>query len=292
MNHLHLVIVTPARNESERIGKLSSSLAKIQSDFRITWILVNDSSSDDLEAALRKSSGRYPDFVIKVKTSGRIASGGAYQAWWAGVDFAKRKFPDLSHVMKLDADVELESDYFFQLKHQMFSDNIGILGGVLSNDNREQLIHVPGPVKMYSRDCLDAMSQLPLATGFDVMDEVLARKLGYRVEVNLDAHFRINRSIGASQGLLHGRKRNGMVCRWTGYYKPYFILHLIRYLFRKPFLIGSVAMAIGFLTAQKSPFARELRTEHANQQRILLGRILKNPIKQIQSLYSRKKSQL
>jgi hypothetical protein len=132
------------------------------------------------------------------------------------------------------------------------------------------------------------MFQLPLATGFDVMDEVLARKLGYRVEVSRDAHFSINRSIGASQGLLHGRKRNGMVCRWTGYYKPYFILHLLRYVFRKPYLVGSVAMAIGFLTAQKSPFGNDLMLEHSRQQRILLAQIFKNPIEQMRILYSRK----
>lgn len=290
MSHLHLVIVTPARNEAERIGKLSTSLARIESGLRITWILVDDSSTDDLENALRKSSGRFPDFVIKARTSGRIALGGAYQAWWVGVDFAVKELSGFSHLMKLDADVELRPDYFSQLKKLMIDSDVGILGGVLSNDTREQLIHVPGPVKMYSEDCLREMFQLPLATGFDVMDEVLAKRLGYRVEVNIDARFSINRSIGASQGLLHGRKRNGMVCRWTGYYTPYFVLHLMRYVFRKPYVIGSLAMAIGFITAQKSPFETELMSEHARQQRVLLGRLFKNPIRQIRLLYCREQA--
>ena len=226
--------------------------------------------------------------MLHAKTSGRLIQGGAYQAWGVGVKFALDDIEDFSHLMKLDIDVELETDYFNKLEGFMNSQMIGILGGVLKNSNREQTIHVPGPIKIYSKSCLLGLLELPLATGFDVMDEILAQKNGYTVQVVRNAWFKLNRPIGASQGLIHGRRRNGLVCRWTGYYFPYFILHALRYIFRKPFFLGTIAMLIGYFFSPPSPYALELKILHARQQKVLLLRIVRNPYTVLHELYARR----
>jgi dolichol-phosphate mannosyltransferase len=287
LNDLKLVIVTPVKNEAERIARLSSSLSRLEIEFPFLWIVVNDSSSDNILEVLANDLSFKPNFVLDANTSGRIALGGAYQAWQVGVKFSIKEIPDFTHLMKLDADVELEPNYLSLLENSMSDKLVGIVGGVLSNDHREQVIHVPGPVKMYSKQCLLDLADLPLATGYDVMDEVLASKLGYGIHVIREALFKINRPIGASQGLLHGRRRNGMVCRWTGYYGPYFLLHLLRFSIRKPFVFGSIAMLIGYATAPESPYSTDLQFLHKSHQKSLILGLLRNPLTKLRFLYAR-----
>jgi len=282
-----LVIVSPVKNESLRIERLADSLHSNQCTFQIIWIVVDDSSSDDTLKVIGNLKKNGPNVLLHAHTSGKIIDGGAYKSWNVGVDYAIANLSEFTHLMKLDADVELDKSYFEKLERHMRNPDIGIVGGILQNSNREQTIHVPGPVKLYSKNCLLSLSDLPLATGYDVMDEILARKNGYEVKVEAKATFKISRGIGNSQGLLHGRRRNGMVCRWTGYYKPYFLLHVIRYFFRKPFFVGSLAMLYGYIFAPPSPYSSELMGLHARFQRKILRKISKNPIKTISNLYSR-----
>ena len=101
-----------------------------------------------------------------------------------------------------------------------------------------------------------------------------------------DAKFRLNRPIGFSQGKLHGRFRNGVVCRWTGYAHEYFLLHLLRYTFLSPFFLGSIWMLAGYLLAPESPYSAQLRNEHKKQQKIRLKNLLRNPNKNLKEMYS------
>jgi hypothetical protein len=188
--------------------------------------------------------------------------------------------------MKLDADVILDREYFLALEPLFLDRTIGILGGVIVRGGREQNLHVPGPVKIYSRACLEGLQQLPLKPGFDVMDEVVAGTLGFKVVVDSKAKIFLNRRIGGSQGALHGRRRNGLICRWVGYDPLYFLLHLARYVFRKPYIFGSLWMGFGFLTAGPSPYSHELRKIYAASQRKKLKKFLSNPVNFIFSTYS------
>lgn len=292
MSDLRLIIITPGRNEASRLQRLAASLQKVKINFQCIWIYVDDSSSDETLSILDQLIGIRPDYVLRAQTSGRISKGGAYKCWNVGVKFALENGLNFSHLMKLDADVELDPDYFSALENDMRNSLFGILGGVLMNSSREQSIHVPGPVKLYSRECLAGISSLPLETGYDVMDEVFARSLGYEILVNPKSQFRLNRDIGLSQGSFHGRRRNGIVCRWTGYSKIYFALHAFRYLFRKPYLLGSFAMIFGFSFAPESPYPENLRRLHSRAQRKLLLKILRNPIRALFVLYKRPKVNL
>jgi glycosyltransferase involved in cell wall biosynthesis len=282
-----LVIVTPVRNEAKRISKISNMLNLIKYNFTVIWIIVNDSSTDNTLEVIENLRGFKPRFVLEARTSGKLVSGGAFQAWYVGVEFAYKNYPNFSHLMKLDVDVELRETYFNKIQPHMMDPNVGLIGGVLKNSRREQNIHVPGPVKIYSQSALNCLTTLPLETGYDVMDEILLKQNGFRVVVVQGAEFFLNRSIGSSQGLIHGRRRNGLVCRWTGYYFPYFLLHLARYTFKKPFLFGGIAMLFGYLLAPASPYPKNLRALHATDQKKLLGRIARNPIRVLFALYGR-----
>lgn len=279
-----VLIVTPARNEAHNLPKLADSLKSQSVRFIALWIIVDDDSEDNTIEVISRLSVPFESAVHHVKTSGKIIRGAAYFAWWSGVDFGLAQNQEFDYIMKLDADVSLAYDYFEKLSDG-FVRETDILGGVIAGVSKEQSSYVPGPVKLYSSRALQLVRNLPIATGFDVMDEVLCSKNGLKVQVFPEARFFLNRPIGFSQGKLHGRYRNGVVCKWTGYAPEYFLLHLFRYIFRPPYLVGSLWMFAGFLTKDPSPYSKDLMLEHRRIQRERLRFLGRHPIRGLLRLY-------
>jgi hypothetical protein len=246
---------------------------------------VNDGSTDDTFSVAENLEVPFPKLVINREKKGSLITGAAFAAWWHGVESGLAFVPDVKYVMKLDADVSLEANYFEILFSDLSDKDLGVVGGVIQGVQKEQKTYVPGPVKMYTRSGLSKVRELPIATGFDVMDEILCRSVGLRIEVVSGAKFSMNRQIGHSQGLLHGRFRNGVVCRWIGYDKGYFALHVTRYIFRKPYLFGSVWMLLGFIRGGNGPYPSNLRSLHAKIQREKMVSLVKNPVKTMKKLY-------
>ena len=69
------------------------------------------------------------------------------------------------------------------------------------------------------------------------------------------------------------------MCRWTGYSFPYFLLHCARYLARKPYVVGSLAMLWGYVRAGRGPYPQRLKRAHAKLQRAKLRRAFQNPFR-------------
>ena len=282
---MNILIVTPARNEAKNLPLLLDSIIHQTSLPQITWVIVDDGSTDETVKISRKFSAPFKILVLEREQKGKLISGAAFSAWWHGIDSAIKTESEFTHVMKLDADVSLDCAYFAELFAVKDSIEVDVIGGVIAGFSREQSSYVPGPVKLYSSRAIELLRQLPVATGFDVMDEVFCREQGLIIRVVKSAKFTMNREIGHSQGLLHGRYRNGLVCKWVGYAPEYFALHCIRYLFRRPIIFGSFFMFYGFVSAHKGPYPPQLRIAHRALQRERLRKILKHPIKAIKELY-------
>jgi dolichol-phosphate mannosyltransferase len=280
-----LLIVTPVYNERENIFALADQLnrSSLRPDL---WCVVDDGSTDGAvdELAERFAPG-FPVRFLKKVNDGGLIGGSAFRSWFFGVDRLAGEGRTFDLYMKLDADVELPRDYLSNVVSGFANPSVGLVGGSLSSRrDREQNLHVPGPVKLYSAPALSALRDLPQAVGFDVMDEVAIKAAGLRVIV-LPEPFGIRRAIGASQGRLHGRRRNGQVCRWTGYSCPYFVLHVLRYLLRSPYLIGSLAMIWGYVTAGSGPYPSNLKKAHGCEQRTKLTQLRRQPVAWIRQVY-------
>ncbi|MDH3012549.1 glycosyltransferase [Gordonia alkanivorans] len=280
-----LLVVTPIHNERSNIVQLCEQMAA-STLLPTLWVIVDDGSTDGGAELIDEDALPMPTRVLKRENGGGLVGGSAFTAWQYGIDHALADC-DYDMVMKLDADVELEPTYLEEVAKQMKSgSNVGLVGGVLVGlRDREQTVHVPGPVKMYSFAAYEAMTDLPRAVGFDVMDEVCLKSKGFEVVVRRDLHVSLRRAIGASQGRVHGRRRNGKVCRWTGYWWPYFILHAIRYFFRPPYAVGSLAMVYGFLDAGPGPYDSQLRRLHAAEQKRKLRSALRSPRLWVKTTY-------
>jgi len=281
----NVLIVTPARNEAKNLPNLAKSLSDQSFLPVLAWIIVDDGSSDGTESLVTRFELEFDVILVKRQKIGKLITGAAFAAWWQGVDSNPKFFEEADFIMKLDADVILDIDYFKHIFESLKMSEVGVVGGVISDLHREQKVYVPGPVKMYSKAAIDVIRDLPIATGFDVMDEILCKESGLNVQVIPTAKFRMGRQIGHSQGLLHGRYRNGLVCRWIGYAPEYFVIHLLRYLFRVPYIFGSIWMVFGYLRAGKGPYSIQLRNAHKLMQRQRLSRLIKNPIKTLRELY-------
>ncbi|GAA1687115.1 hypothetical protein GCM10009808_00120 [Microbacterium sediminicola] len=270
-----LLIVTPMHNEADNVEGLLASLRE-QAFRDFDWVVVDDGSTDGTSARIAELDTDGLASVVAKTNDGGLIGGSAYTSWRFGVAHALPTKP-YSHVMKLDADVRLAPDYLERIV-ALASGDVGVAGGVIvTSGMAEQKFHVPGPVKLYTADAYRATESMPSAIGFDVLDEVAAHLAGLRTAVDTDARFELARAIGASEGKVHGRYRNGRVCRWTGYSFPYFLVHCARYVARRPYVIGSLAMLWGYIRAGRGPYAPELKKAHARMQRAKLGRALRSP---------------
>lgn len=274
---MKVLIVTPIHDEIANIAQLAAQLAA-SSFHPALWVVVDDGSTDG-GAQTIPADLPFRTRVIERENGGGLIGGSAFTAWQHGVDHALASGEEFDAIMKLDADVDLPPEYLAAAVETLASDAaVGLVGGVLiGKRDREQVVHVPGPVKLYSTPGYRALDVLPRLVGFDVMDELAIKDAGLRVVVRKDLPFTVRRAIGASQGLVHGRRRNGLVCRWTGYWTPYFALHALRYLFRKPYVIGSVAMVVGYARADDGPYPAHLRAAHAAEQRGKLASASRSP---------------
>lgn len=280
-----LLIVTPIHNEIRNITNLAEQLDA--STLKPTlWVVVDDGSTDGGAEALESHASTFQRMIVSRQHGGGLINGSAFGAWQFGVDAALRESPTYDLVMKLDADVDLPPGYLAASAAELTDLRVGLAGGVLVGKGRhEQTLHVPGPVKMYSRAGYEALVHLPRHVGFDVMDELQIKQSGLAVSVVKTLGFRVRRDIGASQGLVHGRYRNGRVCRWTGYWLPYFLLHAIRYCARRPYVVGSLAMIIGFVRASPGPYDKRLRDLHRIEQQGKLKAALRSPVKWLRATY-------
>ena len=280
------VVVTPAHNEAEKLPRLALSLqSQIRNPISL-WVIVDDGSVDGTYEVASNFEMPMPVVVVRRKNSGGLIGGSAFKAWQHGVDHALINLnKQFDFIMKLDADVVLDSSYFANL--ELYEEGAGVLGGVIAQQShREQTVHVPGPVKAYSSNAYKALKDVPREVGFDVIDEVAVRLAELPVVVVRAAKFDMLRSIGASEGSVHGRFRNGRVCRFTGYWYPYLLIHVLRYCFRKPLLVGGAAVLWGWLRAGIGPYAPYLRKAHAAQQRQKLIAIVRNPYLGLRSTYT------
>lgn len=277
---MKLLIVTPVHNERENLGPLIETLSS-QTRHPTSWVVVDDGSTDggcDIFSAL---SLPFDYRLVRRVNDGGLIGGSAFTAWDFGIRSASAMGIEFDAVMKLDADVELPSDYLDRALSTLENDKtIGLVGGVLEGRrDREQVLQIAGPVKMYSQLGFAALEVIPRAPGFDIMDEFAIKNAGLNVSVLRDLHFRVRRAIGASEGRIHGRTRNGMICRWTGYWTPYFLLHAVRAGFRSPYLVGAFAAAWGYFTASAGPYPKELVILNQKWQKEKMQAAIRHPVR-------------
>ena len=106
-----------------------------------------------------------------------------------------------------------------------------------------------GAVKLFSRECLEAIGGIPERLGWDTIDETYARMRGFETLSFADLLARHHRPHGSADGRLRGRARHGE-CAWILHYGPLWTaLRSLKVARTSPVGVSGLAFLGGYLGA-------------------------------------------
>jgi biofilm PGA synthesis N-glycosyltransferase PgaC len=269
-----LGVVVPFHNERHVLGELLSSLAA--QDRRPDHLVLVDDGSDDGSLHLAQAfAARHADTtVLRHPHRHEAGDGLARASELLAFQWAVRQLPVTSDiVVKLDADLRLPACALATIEHRLQEDpSLGIAGMFLTEhgpDGTPRRIrigqgHVHGATKFYRRACFDEISPLPAILGWDTIDELRARRAGWRTEsFALPGGDPLHlRPRGTRDGLLRAFRRWG-VCAYA-YGEPPVIagLQSLRQMRQPPRVLSGLNYGLGYAGAalRRAPRAEtELR---------------------------------
>jgi poly-beta-1,6-N-acetyl-D-glucosamine synthase len=245
--------VTPARDEEENLARLAECLLA-QTLRPVGWVIVENGSTDGTAALAQELAAQHVWIsLVQTEPGNRYDRTSPYmRAWHSGVD-ALEGAGDL--VVKLDADVSMEPNYFEGVVAAFEDDpQLGIASGTLLERRGgawEEIVllgdHVWGPTRTYRRACLDVVLPLDDGIGYASIDEVKAHLAGFGTATLRDLAFRHHRPEGAGEG---SRWRSwsdqGVAAHYTGYRFSYLAARSLYRAVRDP---ASLGLVVGFLGA-------------------------------------------
>jgi poly-beta-1,6-N-acetyl-D-glucosamine synthase len=255
-----LLVVSPVYNEAPNLERTARSVAA-QSRRPDRWLVVDDGSTDDTLAVARRLAAEL-DFMDVVESRGAVPAGvdnlglaREAHAFNSGLELCGWRDYDL--IGKLDGDVELPPEWFAELIDRFEEDQaLGLAGGRLAEPGASgwKLIpipdhHIHGAVKLFRRDCLEAIGGIPERLGWDTIDETYARMRGFATRSYPDLIARHHRPHGSADGRLRGRARHGE-CAWILHYGfLWVLLRSLKVARVSPRGLSGLAFLAGYLSA-------------------------------------------
>jgi glycosyltransferase involved in cell wall biosynthesis len=246
-------LVTPARDEAENLRRLGTCLLG-QSLSPHAWVIVDNGSSDETPDVARELAQRAHWIRVLELPGGSRATPGApiVKAFRLGFGELSQR-PDV--IVKLDADVSMEPDYFERLLCSFASDpKLGIASGACFEQTpdgwAETFVtgqHVRGAARAYRRECLEAIWPLEERMGWDSLDGLKANVLGWETRLLRDLRFFHHRRVG--------ERDDGKGARWSAlggssHYMGYrFSYLLIRALYQARRDPAALRMVTSYLAA-------------------------------------------
>lgn len=250
------VVITPARDEAEHLERTIRSVVA-QTVRPTQWIIVNDGSCDETADIIDRFALQYPWITARHRPNRgyREPGGGVVKTFYDG--YEQIHVQDWEMLVKLDADLSFDSDYFERCILEFDRDpRLGIGGGAIYHENHGELVleknpafHVRGATKMYRRTCWDALGGLVQAPGWDTIDELKANMLGWSTRSFLDLRVSHSRFTGAAEGAWRDCIKNGRANYITGYHPLFMIVKCLRRLVKSPYLLGSIGLMWGFVSS-------------------------------------------
>lgn len=256
-----LLIISPVRNEAAHLERVARAI-EAQTRPPDLWILVDDGSDDGTPELLRRIAARMPNVRTMATPPHFTADRGDRHA----VAAAPRAFNhalatvdprEYSHIGKLDGDIELPPDYFERLLAEFDADpRLGVGGGVLSEPDGDGWRpahaaphHVRGALKLYRRECFEAIGGIRERLGWDGIDQTYARMHGYTTRSFPALVGRHHRPLGSADGAMRGMLRRGEVHYVLGFSPGWVLLRTVRDATTRPYLVRGGAFLWGYLRA-------------------------------------------
>ena len=283
-----LLLISPVQNEQAYLELIADAVAS-QTRTPDMWIVVDDGSTDSTPQILAKLAERI-DFLRVLDTAklpkigavpDRLATAAEARAFNLGLGSVA--WEDFTHIAKLDGDTELPPDYFERVLGEFARDpKLGLAGGVYADPDPNpdgtgwKVIgipsehHVPGTLKCYSRDCLQAVGGMQERLAWDTIDETYARMRGYRTRAYPDLIAHHHRPWGSADGTLRGRARHGECAYIVHFTLPWVVLRSFKLALSRPRGLSGVAFLYGYL---RSAARRVPRVEDTQFRRFVHGEL-------------------
>jgi len=229
---LTYALVTPAKDEVENLERLASSVLA-QTVIPSRWVIVDNGSSDSTPDVANALAAAH-EWIIATSAPGTTTAPGApvVRAFNMGRELAGQ--PDV--IVKLDADVSFEPDYFGRLLDEFEADpKLGIAGGVCFELENGEWVpryvtgdHVRGATRAYRTECFREIGPLPEVVGWDGVDELKAHVLGWRTASVPTLRFFHHRAVGARDGSRASRwLAEGRCAHYMGYGALYMLVRTV-----------------------------------------------------------------
>ena len=256
MTSLAYVIITPARDEGERIQRTIDSVVK-QTVRPSKWVLVDDGSTDKtgplIDAAAREHS--WISVIHCADRGCRNQGGGVIEAFYNGFELVEQESWDF--LAKLDGDLAFPNDYFENCFKRFAADSqLGIGGGSIYGKVNDALVedspgdppfHVRGATKIYRRATWQAIGGLVKAPGWDTVDEVKANMLGWRSYSFKNLRVVQLKPTGSADGAWRNWVKNGLANYVTGYHPLFMLLKCCRRALSHRSLTVPTGLGCGYL---------------------------------------------
>ena len=245
------VIIMPARNEADYIGKtLATLLTQTQPPDRI--VVVDDGSTDGTVAIVQEIARSHPAVSIVRGPPSAERRYRVVEVFNRGYETIKDE--PCEYVSKIDADLLFPPDYFRRLFEVMDADpSIGAAGGVACDviGGRPMPIripetHVSGALKTIRRSVFDAMGGFVPTLGWDIIDAVKIRMLGYRTLSLPDLWVTHLRRHGSATGIIRGNIRMGHGAYVIGTHPIFALARSFYRMLEPPYVIGGLALGYGY----------------------------------------------
>jgi poly-beta-1,6-N-acetyl-D-glucosamine synthase len=247
------VVITPARDEAENLPRVVEALAA-QTVKPVCWLIVDDGSTDETPRIAFELAQRWPWIRVLPSENGQAINRGGpiVRAFNRGIE-ALRLAPDV--VVKLDADVSFEPDYFERLLEAFTADRrLAIASGSayeLENGAWRQRhmtgTHVWGASRAYRWSCLGKLMPLDEQMGWDGLDVLRANMNGWTTRTLTDLPFRHHRQEGERDGARRlAWAAQGRASHYMGYRFWYLAARSLHHCRSEP---AALAMISGYLGA-------------------------------------------
>jgi glycosyltransferase involved in cell wall biosynthesis len=258
---MRLIVVVPFLNEARFLPRLLASIER-QSRPPDRLVLVDDGSRDGSAELAAAFAARHGYAVARRRPrrapeSDRLAGAAELQSFAWAVRGLGEPWDVLA---KLDADVELNPRHFECLLARLREDpRLGVAGAFLTDVAQDGATsrfpgprwHVRGATKFYRRECYEQIQPIPAHLGWDMIDEVKARRAGWRTQsFDLPGGDTLHlRPTGQHDGRLRAYRRWGR-CAWGyGAHPAFVVLGGIKRALRRPYVVGGVVYVLGYLEA-------------------------------------------
>jgi hypothetical protein len=286
---LRFLLITPARNEEAHLPQTIASMRsqRLRPD---RWVIINDGSTDktsEVIDACAEGCDWIERFDMPAHRDRSFAAkahcfNAVYRQFGAGYEI----------IGNLDADITFDRPDYLEILLRKFAENprLGVAGTPFveeggydsTADSFEGEYHVPGGCQLFRRKCFEEIGgYIPnKAGGVDWIAVTTARMKGWQTRSFREARFVHHRKLGTAE-------RSKLSALYSYGQKDYYlggspIWEMCRVAYRiakPPFVLGGVALGLGFLSAAVRRIHRPVSTEllrfHRQEQLTKLRTILR-----------------